>query len=85
MKRYIKRRAVTAATIQAAEADDNGVDDMIDNISEDFDYVISGIETLNRRGGDDSKLAMSIASEFRVTLSEYIDRVCNSVSGGGRE
>lgn len=75
MKRYIRSSAVTAA-----DDADNGLDDLISDVKDDFDYILGGIETLSRYGGESAKSAMSIASNLRVALGDYIAQIADTLT-----
>lgn len=64
--------------VMAADAAEDALKETIDALNDDFDYILSGIENLNRAGGDSAKSALSIASELSVTLGEYITRIASS-------
>lgn len=65
--------------IFAAE-DNDALDEIVSNIKADFDYIMDGIETLNRRGADSAKQAMSIATNISSDLEQHIAAVANSIT-----
>lgn len=72
----MKRRIVTAA------AEDNSVDKLgnaIDNLKDDFDYIISGLERLDRQGANGSNDALMIAENISSNLQSHIDEIANHV------
>lgn len=75
------KRKITSAnqTVTAAE-NDSAFDDIIDNIKADFEYIIDGLETLNRRGADSVKQAMSIATSISANLEQHISAVADSIT-----
>lgn len=75
----MKRRVLSSQTITAAESD-SAFDDIIDNIKADFEYIIDGLETLNRRGADSVKQAMSIATSISADLEQHIAAVADSIT-----
>lgn len=75
----MKRRVISAQAITAAE-NDSAFDDIIGNIKADFEYIIDGLETLNRRGADSVKQAMSIATSISADLEQHIAAVADSIT-----
>lgn len=65
--------------IIAAE-DTNPLDDIIDSVKSDFDYIIDGLDTLNRRGAESSKQAMSIASDISANLEQHITAIASALT-----
>ena len=63
--------------IRASEIDDQ-LADMLDEIEDDFDYIISGIEKLARMGGTQAKeartLAANLSSNLESTISQIADK-----------
>lgn len=82
MKLWVKA-STALGPITAADAAEDALKETMDTLNDDFDYILSGIENLNRAGGDSAKNAMSIASELSVTLNDYINRIAASTVGGG--
>lgn len=75
------KRKITSAnqTVTAAE-NDSAFDDIIDNIKADFEYIVDGLETLNRRGADSVKQAMAIATSISSDLEQHIAAVADSIT-----
>lgn len=75
------KRKITSAnqTVTAAE-NDSAFDDIIDNIKADFEYIVDGLETLNRRGADSVKQAMAIATSISADLEQHISAVADSIT-----
>ena len=63
--------------IRAGQVDDQ-LSDMLDEIEDDFDYIISGIEKLARMGGTQAKeakaLAANLSSNLESTISQIADK-----------
>ena len=75
MKKLITRQINADTKVQAAGEDkpmtmEDRTDERLDAVSEDFDYVISGIERLERQGKFDE--AMDILNKISDTLSGAI-------------
>lgn len=68
MKRYIK---------SATDDSEYTLSDKLKDLSEDFDYITSALETLERKGYEDE--AMSIATNVQASLSDYIDLVSRTI------
>lgn len=75
------KRKITSAKIPVTAAEnESAFDDIISNIKDDFDYIIEGLETLNRRGTDSAKQAMSIAVTISSDLEGYIANIAESIT-----
>ena len=75
MKKLITRQINADTSVQAASEDkpmtmEDRTDERLDAVSEDFDYVISGIERLERQGKFDE--AMDILDKISDTLNGAI-------------
>lgn len=64
--------------IIAAE-DPSVLDENIDGLKDDFDYVIDGLEKLSRMGGDASKAALSISLDIGDMFEEYIEKISSEI------
>lgn len=70
---------ITSATdIQAATDDDTAVKDALDKMSEDFDYLVSSIEKLERDGVTRADI-LQIISNFNNNIQSAIDECINSI------
>lgn len=64
--------------IIAAE-DPSVLDENIDGLKDDFDYVIDGLEKLSRMGGAASKAALSISLDIGDMFEEYIEKISSEI------
>lgn len=69
MKRYTNSRIVSA------ESDDNQLDDLIDSLEDDFDYIIAGIERLGRSGSESSRNGLRVAKEVQSSFENIISTI----------
>lgn len=81
MKRLITKQINAGTKVQAAEEDkpmtmEDRTDERLDAVSDDFDYVISGIERLERQGKFDE--AMDILNKISDTLNGAIGVIGNT-------
>lgn len=67
MKRYVK----------SASNPDSPLDENIDDLKADFDYVLDGLEKLGRMGSDKSKGALSISLELSDMLNDINNEISN--------
>lgn len=75
------KRKITSSNIPVTAAEnESAFDDIVSNIKDDFDYIVEGLETLNRRGTDSSKQAMSIAATISSDLEGYIANIAESIT-----
>lgn len=71
--------SITSATsIEAAADDDTAVKDALDKLSDDFDYLVSSIEKLERDGVTRSDI-LQIISNFNNNIQSAIDECINSI------
>lgn len=73
MKRVLK-------SVTAAENVDNGLDDAIKNLENDFEYLISGIEKLSRSGVNKSNQGLAIVENVSSSIQEFISQVADAVT-----
>lgn len=66
----------------ASSTGNEALDDMIQSLKDDFDYIISGLEALSRHGTEANKSAMSIASDINVGLEQYVQAIASNMSKG---
>lgn len=64
--------------IKAAE-DPSALDDCISNLKDDFDYIMDGLDKLNRTGGDSAKSALSIALSLSDAIANHIEQVSSQI------
>ena len=71
--------SITSATnIEAAVDDDTAVKEALDKLSDDFDYLVSSIEKLERDGVTRSDI-LQIISNFNNSVQSAIDECINSI------
>lgn len=82
MKRLISAsRPHSRRPIRAAEGDkDNGLDDVMSNVSDDFDYLMSGIEKLVRSGPNAAQAAAALLENIQSSLDSFISQVADAVT-----
>lgn len=76
----MKRKIASSKIPITAAENDSAFDDIVSNIKDDFDYIVEGLETLNRRGTDSAKQAMSIAATISSDLEGYIANIAESIT-----
>ena len=72
----MKRRMITAAESEP----DNGLDDALSNLKDDFDYVMSGLEKLGRSGPNASQDALAITENLSNDLARYMSDIADNIS-----
>lgn len=72
MKRLKK---VTAA----ASADDSKLLQMFDQLKDDFDYILAGLEKLDRTGATESNEGLVIAEELSDALQSAISQISDKL------
>ena len=76
----MKRKITSSKVLVTAAENESAFDDIVSNIKDDFDYIVEGLETLNRRGTDSAKQAMSIAATISSDLEGYIANIAESIT-----
>lgn len=71
---------IMSADVLAAEESDNTLDTVLDTISDDFDYVIAGLEKLGRTGANATQQALAIAENLDNYIQDIIDQIADSIS-----
>lgn len=71
MKRYIKSSKDGESDLAVS----------IDELEDDFSYIISGLEKLSRIGSQSEKEALSIALKLSGMLSEITDEISTTIVG----
>lgn len=77
MKRLI--RNCNNSDIMSAEEISDSLKDKLDNIKDDFDYLMSGIEKLGRSGANMSKEAEIIAENLASDIQDSISEVAAQI------
>lgn len=66
--------------IVAASEPDSKLDSVIDNLEDDFDYIISGLEKLQRIGIESEKQAVAIAEDFAHVVNNVVLEIATRLS-----
>lgn len=66
--------------IVSAVEEDERLSTAIDELEDDFDYIISGLEKLGRSGAEASNQALVISENLESTLQDVIARIADVVS-----
>ena len=77
MKRLI--RSCNTSDIISAEEISDSLKDKLDNIKDDLDYLMSGIEKLGRSGANMSKEAEIIAENLAAGIQDRISEVAAQI------
>lgn len=65
----------------AAEGEDTQVSDMISELKEDFEFVLSSLERLERQGANGKNDALMIGENVNMSLQQHIDEIANKLGG----
>lgn len=66
----------SSTEIDGAEKTENeALQDVLRNMNEDFDFIVQGLEKLDRSGAEDSRIALEIAEKFSGSLQETISAI----------
>lgn len=66
----------SAVNITAADEPENeALQDTLRNMKEDFDFIVQGLEKLDRSSAEDSRIALEIAEKFLGSLQETISAI----------
>lgn len=71
----------TKYPIKAAQDDveDTRLEDIIDTLEDDFDYILSGLSMLDRTGGGNREAGIAIAQDLSDKLQEVIQNIGRTV------
>lgn len=70
----MKRRII------AATDGDSKLQDMISNLKDDFDYIVSGLATMERAGANSSNDALMIAEDIKSQFDGTISDIASKLS-----
>ena len=65
--------------VTAAADSDSKLQDTITTLKDDFDYVISGLEKLERQGAGPANDALIIAEQFADELNTIVSEIANKL------
>lgn len=68
------------AYIYSAESENSMLADMLDDLEDDFDYILAGLEKLDRAGSESSKSGVEIADTLQQNLQDIIAEISNVIS-----
>jgi len=72
MKKYIRA---------AEEKEDTRLADIIDQLEDDFDYIIGGLEKLDRDGGESRQSGIQVAMEIGNQLNSITSQIADIIGG----
>lgn len=75
MKRIFSAEPVISDKTEISEI----FDDKLDNISDDFDYVIDGLETLSRHSKDGQHTAIEIIDELSEAIANAMKAIADNI------
>lgn len=75
----MKRRVIRAAEAPTKPDTETIINDRIDQVSDDFDYIIAGIEKLGRGGGTQGDAAVAILGRLAEALQDFIGQVAEEI------
>lgn len=81
MKRRIVRATTKPVVADSPEKPDTEeiIQERIDALDDDFDYIISGVEKLSRMGGSNADAAVSILGQLSESLQGFIGQVADNM------
>lgn len=59
----------------AEEPENEALQDTLRNMKEDFDFIVSGLEKLERSSAEDSRMALEIAEKFLSSMQDTISAI----------
>lgn len=72
MKKFLK-------PVKGAEGENNKLEDTLDAIKDDFDYVMAGIDKLGRSGAEAANNALIIAESFQSDIQSVIEKIAQYI------
>lgn len=70
-------KRVFAETVENSEL----FDSTLDGLSDDFDYVVEGLETLARHSKDGERAAIGIMNSLSDAVSDAMKSIADSIEG----
>lgn len=68
-------------TIKAAEEGDSKLQDAMTSLKDDFDYLLSGLEKLDRSGAESSNDGLIIAEQLSQSIQQHIENIAEKIGG----
>lgn len=65
--------------VNAAEEGESKLLDTLDAIKDDFEYLIAGLEKLDRSGAESSNNGLIIAEQLQASLQDVINKIADEV------
>lgn len=65
MKRYVR----------SSEDQNEKLVETLRNLKDDFDFIISGLEKLDRSSAEDSRISLEIAEKFYTQMQEIVSDI----------
>lgn len=59
----------------ASDSENEALEEQMRNLKDDFDFILSGLEKLDRSSAEDSRIALEIAEKFSSALQETISAI----------
>lgn len=66
-------------SIMAAAEDDSKLAQLMDQLEDDFDYVIAGLEKLDRTGATESNQGLIIAESLSEALQSAVSQIADNM------
>lgn len=76
-------RTIKQQRVNAAEGQSKGqeaFDEAIDNLQDNFDYVIDGLDKLSRAGGESQSQALQLALEMNSAVESVTQKIASAIS-----
>lgn len=74
-------KILASRRIYAAEGEDSQVSDMISDLKDDFDFILSGLERLERQGANGKNDAMMIGENLNLSLQQHVNDLASKLGG----
>lgn len=78
-------KILATSIMGASEGSEDKLGDAISYLKEDFDYILSGLEHLQRQGANGQNDALMIAENISSQLSNCINEIAAKTGVGGAE
>lgn len=84
----MKRRIISSnddvniSPVKAAEGQTKGqeaFEEALDNVQDNFDYAIDGLDKLSRDGGEGQSLALQLALELNSAVDAIIQKIAGNI------
>lgn len=76
----MKKRIRSTVSVKAAETEVDKLEETVSELKDDFDYILSGFDKLDRTGAQEHQDALVIAESLQATFADIISQIAEKVA-----